>query len=722
MRFPKARDFPGAILAGGLSVLFFLVLLWRDPLLFWNDDYALSILPVFADVARSWSEGQWPLLSPYSWVCGNLAGEFQYGTFSIFVNAVVVLIWQLPLSFPQQAAALSLAHILVLGAGGYMLARGRQMAAPLALMVGLIAALNGWIVCWGATNWFGALGAFAWLPWAWWGCERALDPARGRTRFLWPAPFVYLLITGGFPYTVVMLGLLAAFLALKILVTTKKIGAVLPLTFGVMLGVGLSAPAWLALLDYMAGSARAGQDASAHWQWLVPPGAWPGLVLPSWTIPWADFSTRLVPHTATELAVGIVAPAALLCGLLRHGREFVSRARWDLALLVIVFALAMLPTANVFRWSFRWLPFLHLVLALCAAQALQLRGRPAPLAVALVLLTGAAAWLAGAVGPQGWLLLVTLSGLAALWFLLERATGSAWLPAGATFASLFATFLILPVNVGVPRYNFDPRLTKAAPLDPARLYLSVYPPPESAYRASVRPGPMGRVVRPGSASMWGAVRFINGYSPIRPAGVATQFDFQIHGELAEWSAEYLPEWEAGPAGVLARIGVDGIIVARELAIVPQPPEEWQLAFEHDEGRVYHRRDQPLARIRSLDVPEFATAKIDRIRDSRHRVEADVSVPPGDKPARLIFSRPYFRGYRAMLDGQPLALGTWQGLVPSLDLPPGKAGRLVVVYRPWWLTFGGALAVGSLFVCLGGWVFGRHRRVAGPPRWAEDVSS
>ena len=92
-------------------------LLWHDPLLFWNDDYEISILPVFADVARSWSEGHLPLLSPYSWVCSNLAGEFQYGTFSIFVNAAVVLIWKFPLPSPQQAAALSMSHLFVLGDG-----------------------------------------------------------------------------------------------------------------------------------------------------------------------------------------------------------------------------------------------------------------------------------------------------------------------------------------------------------------------------------------------------------------------------------------------------------------------------------------------------------------------------------------------------------------------------------------------------------------------------
>jgi hypothetical protein len=108
---PESRrtrsDTFGALSAGALVLAFCLILLRHDPLVFWNDDYELSILPVFADVARSWSQGEWPLLSPYSWVCGNLAGEYQYGTFSIFVNAAVVLIWKFPLTFPQQAAALS---------------------------------------------------------------------------------------------------------------------------------------------------------------------------------------------------------------------------------------------------------------------------------------------------------------------------------------------------------------------------------------------------------------------------------------------------------------------------------------------------------------------------------------------------------------------------------------------------------------------------------------
>ena len=306
--------------------------------------------------------------------------------FSVFVNAVIVAVWQFPFTFSQQAAAVSVAHLFALAMGAFLLARDRQFSVPLSVFVALVASLNGWIICWGATDWFGALGAFTWLPWAWWGAARALDSQRSKWRFLWPAPFVYLVVTGGFPYTVLMLLLLVAWLAIRSVVETRKILSIVPMLFGVALGFGLSAPAWLAILDLVQGSARELQPTAAHWQWLVPLAALPGLILPCWTVNWADFSSRYLPHTATELACGLVAPAALIAGLAWRGRVLVRQIKWELALLLLVLLLSMIPTAGLFRWSFRWLPFFHLVLAICAAEALRLRtGSPIPATAALAL-------------------------------------------------------------------------------------------------------------------------------------------------------------------------------------------------------------------------------------------------------------------------------------------------------------------------------------------------
>jgi hypothetical protein len=670
----ERHNFLAALLAGAFVVVFCLILLRHDPLLFWNDDYELSILPVFADVARSWSHGEWPLLSPYSWVCGNLAGEYQYGTFSVFVNAAVVLIWKFPLTFPQQAAALSIAHLFILAMGGYLLARGRNLAPPLSILVALVAALNGWIICWGATDWFGALGAFAWLPWAWWAMERALDSQRSKWRFLWPAPFVYLVLTGGFPYTVLMLALITAWLVVKSLGQTRKLGAIVPLFFGVLLGICLAAPAWLALFDYIRGSARAAQDAAEHFQWRVPLAALPGFIFPNWTVLWSDFSSRLMPHTANELTCGFVPPLALIAGLIGLRRALVRRIGWELGLLLITLILCLLPTAGVFRWSFRWLPLVHVVLALCAAESLQLFGESR--------------------------------------FRFARS----WIPAVVTFAALLVTYIWIPPNCGVPKYNLDQELTQPAPLDPHRLYLSIYPAPEISYRVETHPGDFGTTVRPGSTSMWGGVRFINGYSPIRPAGVAREFDCAIHGEIAPDKAAMLLEHESGPDGLLARLGVDGIIVANESGLIPDAASEWRLAGATSEGRIFHRWEA-LPQVRSIESidsrpnEQFAKADVSEISERRNKVAAAITVPAGDRAALLVFSRPFFDGYRATIGGRALPVSSYRELMPMVEVTAGTSGRLELFYRPWWLVSGGIVSISSLAIMLAGSIFaiGQRRR-------------
>lgn len=740
-------DVVGAASSGFVVVLFCLLLLWHDPLVFWNDDYELSILPVFADVAHSWSEGHWPLLSPYSWVCNNLAGEFQYGTFSIFVNAAVILIWKFPLTFPQQAAALSITHLFVLAAGAFLLARARNLSIPLSIFVALIAPLNGWIICWGASDWFGALGAFAWFPWAWWGLERAVRSERMSDGFipktnectghpslrddrsptnhkprtmhrkrlmidaLWPALFVYLVVTGGFPYTVLMLVLLIAWLSCKSIVETKSFMSILPMLFGVALGLGLSAPAWLAVFDYVHGSAREAQPTDVHWQWIVPWRALPGFILPCWTVKWADFSTRHLPRTATELACGLAAPAALAAGFLSRGRTLVRQIKWEFFLLLLVLLLSMIPTVGLFRWSFRWLPLFHLILAICAAEALRILPRSAPnafgaatTALALVVLTAITMSILHVGGTRPYPLIWIFLAIAAVWivweFFVQRDPMRKWAPACVSFVALLATYFYIPPNGGVPKYNLDQKLLEPAPLDPQRLYLSVYPAPEWNYRVEAKPQPIGQVVRPGSTSMWAGLRFVNGYSPIRPAGVAREFSFAVHGEIDPSVGESLLR---DKSGALAELGIDGIVVANEVTV--KPPPEWQLAFANEEGRVFHRTGGPLARVRSVNwidsLPnqEFASATISRIDDSRQRVAVDVDVPHGAKPALLKFSRPYFRGYIAGIGETKLAVDSYRGLIPIVKVPAGSHGRLALTYRPWWLTLGSAVAVisGMVFV-------------------------
>ena len=521
-------------------------------------------------------------------------------------------------------------------------------------------------------------------------------------------------MTGGFPYTVVMLLLLIGWLSIKSLVQTKRIIFILPMLFGVALGLGISAPAWLALLDYIQGSAREVSN-PAHFRWVVPPAALPGFILPGWTVDWVEFSPRHVAHTAIELACGLVAPIALVAGLIWRGRLLVKQMKWDLILLALILALSMLPTAGLFQWSFRWLPFVHLVLAICAAEVLQLQLRLPTSAVAmlaLIVMTAAMLVVRGAAGVNAFPLTWIYLALATFWTVADitwrRAfTFREWAPVIVTSCVLLATYFCLPINPAVPKFNLDQKLLEPAPLDPQRLYLSIYPSPESEYRIEKKPGPIGQVVRPGSTSMWAGLRFVNGYSPIRPAGVARDFWSYVHGNFDPDVGNKLLNEQAGPDGKLALLGVDGITMAREIDVDPQPVSEWELVFSNDEGRVFHRRGLPLATVRSVTAldsqsgEQFATAMISRIDDSRTRVAADVDVPAAGKPALIAFSRPYFRGYQARLDEQTLFADSYRGLMPIIKLPPGSRGRLVLSYRPPWLVYGGALSILCLAILIAG---------------------
>ena len=107
--------------------------------------------------------------------------------------------------------------------------------------------------------------------------------------------------------------LLVAWLALKSIAQTRRIASVWPVAVGVLLGIGMSAPAWLALLDYVSGSARQAQASSAHFQWLVPPAA---SELAADAVLADGTTVRIRPvHTQDEPELG-----AMLDGLSQHSR------------------------------------------------------------------------------------------------------------------------------------------------------------------------------------------------------------------------------------------------------------------------------------------------------------------------------------------------------------------------------------------------------------------
>jgi uncharacterized membrane protein YfhO len=124
------------------------------------------------------------------------------------------------------------------------------------------------------------------------------------------------------------------------------------------------------------------------------------------------------------------------------------------------------------------------------------------------------------------------------------------------------------------------------------------------------------------------------------------------------------------------------------------PNEWASAFSDDEAQVFHRL-VPLPHVRVLDADTGSGAAVRLIENTRHRVIAEITPNESARPTTIIFSRPYFPGYRAKLNGSALPVRSLQGLAPTVEIPPGQSGRLELAYRPRSVTVGGAVAGASV---------------------------
>ena len=717
----------------GIWIPALLVLIWsgaqlvHDPTFFWCDDFQAYYSPIFEEIARAWHDGEWPLLSRNSWCAGNLAGEFQNATFSPVFNALLVAIFSLPLTVPLKAAALSIVYLTWLAMGVFMLGRLRGLTVPLGTTAALATSLSGWVITWAATDWFAFLAGFSWVPWVWWALQTAITADSTWKRWLRPGLCVALLITQGNAFATVEMAIVTTWLALQAIVTHRNWRALGPLAAAAVLGTGLSTPAWWLLIETLRSSPRGEWGHVVHTMWSVPWQAWPGLVLPSFVTPWRDFGINPEPHASIELACGLVPVAALAAAFLFRALEVLRKLRWDLALLVVCVLLASLPSIGQFRWSFRWLPLFHLVLALTATAALQqgLALRAAACGLGLT----AAAWAGATLFAENRspVLAGSLLVLSAAWWLIERFArreSAAWLPAAVVVISLGLTFWFLPTHQAVPKFSFTDKIRDPAPLDPSRLYLSLYSFKEIADARARSPG-FGNLLRPADSMEYADLRFLNGYGAF--GGRDVKALFESHGEMDPAKAKSL----AGPDGerLLLFLGVDGIVFSDDyLPFTHELGPEWKKAAEAPEGEVYHREPRRFVPAKVLtflfDRPGVPLSKPDLqiVAERRNSVTVRITpVPPAagspeeelgivdpqqqKAVAPIAFVRPFLTGYEALFNGRPIPVREYRQILPIVELPAGSSGVLELRYRPPGLIYGsmvaGLTSLAMLFVAIGG---------------------
>lgn len=702
----------GTIGAALAVIIFGLLLLAVDPNWFWQDDFQSFQLACFRDVARSWQQGEFPLLSPYSWQAGALAAEYQNGAFSVFLSACVVLVFSIDLSLAQAAAALSIIHLAVLAAGTFRLGRRLGLPANLALLAALISTLSGWNMIWGAKAWFPALASFAWLPWLWWGLERALDQRTGICRFVPAGLFAYLVVTAGWPFTVLMGIVVSVWLLARTRWQSGGWRDAWPVVAAWIVGLGLSAPAWLMLLEYTQHTFRGRSPTfQLNWDWRVPFGSLPGFAFPAYYAVWSVFGADK-PHRCVELVGGLVPVAVLIAALCRHGTQPLRRHGWLLALTGMALVLTMAPSTGNFRWSFRWLPLFFLALGLLTGLLLRdqahaqvadpQRGQANVGLWALIL--AALGWLLTtrqALDPtattmwQG----AVLTALCLFWmlavrFLAARSLVRQSLPAIVVLGSAWWAYAPVHPFLEVPDWPLEDTLHEAALPADVR-YLSFYTREdifEADLRRAVRPfNGQGSSLFPGNMGMYGGQEFVNGYSPMLPLETTSLFGIGFHGILMDIpeeggsSLKRLLEQDTRPHGLLDLMGIDGIILAERFADHAADLEAngWLRVASIPDGSVWRRIGAMGTAVR------FRTCTEAVVVDKADEALTLLRIRRADADPRVLLSHEAAQPGKARKFATPVVqLESEKRCSVSMSVanPDAQDSALVVFQRPWFAGY------------------------------------
>jgi hypothetical protein len=750
----RLREAALTLAAAGLVVLFCALLLCWDPRFFWIDDSQSGALPVYCEMARAWQSGEIPLLSLSSWRAGAIAAEFPAGVFSPSLALSSVLAFQLDLSLPLAAAAIAIFHLAILAGGAFRLARQRGLTFDLSLLVSLVASLNGWIILWGARNWGVCLFSFAWVPWFWWGLEYARQNPHNGVRFVPAGLFLGLLITAGWPITILMAAFLSAWVMVRTWIEKRSLLSLWPTPVAWVVGMGLSAPAWLMFLEYLPHGMRT-QSGAGLWTnsaWSVPLDGLPGLILPNSVANWWVFGA-LKPHVCAELAGGLV-PVVILLGCLWYGgRACLRDLRWDWALCGLMLVVVTSPAVGNFQYSFRWLPLFFLSLGLLAAQALDwlrqqtaqsnIAAQPARpkeprrapnlgrLAFYLISFACLRTMLSHpALTP--WLLSVGM-GLAIpalLWWGMERysrcgSTARRAMPAVLVFLSCLSACATCSPFSEVPEWQISEKIREPGPLAPNIRYLSVHSLHDVFDIDATRPGEhwrgKGEELYLGNTAAYAGLEFVNGYSPVVPIGMQQLFGWEVHGSFEHPAdARRILASESGPHGLLQLMGVDGLVVADRFHQYRKilAKNGWREVAQVKGGRVFHRNGRASPRVRVIEqgtciadrfkageqltrhgkepLPSFllttergtkptqlrfAPAQVAVVEESRCSMRAQVTSAGGQGEILVVFSRPWFPGYQALSNGQPVPVEVYDLILPAVRLPAGTSGPLLLEYRP-----------------------------------------
>jgi hypothetical protein len=691
-----------------------------------RDDNQIGSYPLFRDLGEQLSHGEFPIMGQYSWHGAAVAGEYGAGVFHppILIFAYLVYL------FPDQPELLGFGWVVynyaLMLTGIYCLLRSYGKSPLAAAYAGCALGSSGYL--WGLSSaWYVILQSLAWLPWYHLLLRQAClaeSPLERWWRTCLAGLCLTMLITTGWVFTDFMAVMIHIMVFVECYFVRHKLWVLCSSCIVGVIGLAVSAPAWLMLIECSAWSNRVVTRAAMNpWELCI-----------SWQ-EYINFLFPLFQLQNSQLPVGMfsmgIFPIMIILWALVTGRKYVDLfAIRYLILMVVVLILCQMPAIPPFRWNFRWLPLFNYCAALASASIIDHKANNflwmstkmkwldiyifIPLSLGVValaayfsnvdlLLLDGQIW-----GPITWWFLVCFGYFWLTSSQVQYSRKMVYLCMNCAVMSCLVAIYAFPVWGYQLKYTDNPT-SKGICTNPNWYFVE--------YTETTFPEKMSHF-HPGNTQCLSGIKTINGYSAMWPMGTSQIFNFNVQGALKDEVAWH--NMPVIPQQLFLRMAVDGLILQQPLIPQNQFNQDFEYVGMIDQLHVYHRRTapSPLTHLHQSVIfnSSFKEAKnkVDIIHmdyavaddlpanyqhvlntkvnydlprefkltgSNTTAVAMDVDTQGNEQPSFITVARPWLPGYRATWNDREIPVYRVDLLMPGVLIPAQQSGILKLRYFP-----------------------------------------
>lgn len=700
----RARLTWGAVTVVTVGLGYLLILL-HNRSFFLVDDSESGAIPDWLYIGDQLHHGVLPILTPDAWMAGNWTVEGQnslWNPFQLAIDYIAPMVNRLDLL----AAGVKGCFALVLALGVYRVALAYRARPAWAAVVGAAMPFSGWALYYDSATWVTGLFGIAWVTHAW---ASGVRYSRGKSGPIPMFVFAYLALSIGYVHSAIAMGLVA---------------------FCVMVGEGVRSRSWVPAVKVAAVSVAAALCGvvtflpgylSSPFTWRVM-GAAKIVNDNMFTAPWSESLNAAMP-TALPAIQGFSgsqvqsAPVSYIAWFVLPALAFVDwhRARnlareltGPLTFLVVMLLVTAGPsTIGPIRWPARMMPYLAAVVLVLVAVLLSRAvscDRWRRKAVVAAILAVISVLRSASAFPQGfgqyaeWALVLLIA--AALVITLGRRFG-ATSAAGAVLVSILAVLWVqvgqFPTNLGVSQWHMPVSRSAAKANFPdfhgVTLQLGQRPPSKTVAQAEST----WRSLVAGNYARTLGLSYVNAYTAVGQENFSNLLCMDWVGGTCSKAEKYVFAVEPTTGMTYAELmGLDRVVlIKRSFPHAPAQgaPVGWHFVKNADQlawvlQRTTARAPQPGRVVASPGV------SVTHAAPSSNTTEAMTVTSPNG--GLVVFSRLWWPGYTAMLDGRPVPVGSLKGVFVTVRVPAGaRSDRLDLSYRPPGTILGLILATGGV---------------------------